>query len=160
MPEVAVRKNNKNNLNLTKTSMIRFYLAVRRYATLLMVFATSLALAQERSVSGRITSADDNSAIPGVNVLEKGTSNGTVSDSDGNFRINVGPNAVLVFSFVGYTTQEVTVGSQSTVNISLVSDVTALSEVVVVGYGLQDKKEITSSVVSVTTEGFNRGNVK
>ncbi len=139
--------------------MIRFYLAVRRYATLLMVFATSLALAQERSVSGRITSADDNSAIPGVNVLEKGTSNGTVSDSDGNFRINVGPNAVLVFSFVGYTTQEVTVGSQSTVNISLVSDVTALSEVVVVGYGLQDKKEITSSVVSVTTEGFNRGNV-
>lgn len=137
--------------------MIRFYLAVRRYATLLMVFATSLALAQERSVSGRITSADDNSAIPGVNVLEKGTSNGTVSDADGNFRINVGPNAVLVFSFVGYTTQEVTVGTQSTVNVSLASDVTALSEVVVVGYGTQEKKEITGSVSSVKAEDFNKG---
>jgi iron complex outermembrane receptor protein len=139
--------------------MIRFYLAVRRYATFLMVFATSLALAQERAVSGRITSADDNSGVPGVNILEKGTSNGTVSDADGNYRINVGPNAVLVFSFVGYTTQEITVGTQSTVNVSLASDVTALSEVVVVGYGTQDKKEITSSVTSVKSEEFNKGNI-
>lgn len=137
--------------------MIRFYLAVRRYAAVLMVFATSLAFAQERSVSGRITSADDNSAIPGVNILEKGTSNGTVSDADGNYRINVGPNAVLVFSFVGYTTQEVTVGTQSTVDVALASDITALSEVVVVGYGTQEKKEITGSVSSVKAEDFNKG---
>lgn len=139
--------------------MIRFYLAVRRYAAVLMVFATSLAFAQERSISGKVTSADDNSPIPGVNILEKGTSNGTITDQDGNYRINVGANAVLVFSFVGYVTQELEAGSQSNINVSLATDVTALSEVVVIGYGTQDKKEITSSVVQVTTESFNRGNV-
>lgn len=121
--------------------------------------ASGMAFAQERTVSGRVTSSDDNSPVPGVNVLVKGTSSGTVSDADGNYRIAVGNNSVLVFSFVGYTTQEVVVGSQSTINVSLASDVTALSEVIVVGYGSQEKKEITGSVVSVTTEQFNRGNV-
>lgn len=110
-------------------------------------------------MTGKVTSADDGSGIPGVNILEKGTNNGTVSDVDGNFSISVGENATLVFSFVGYVTQEASVGSQSVVNVSLQSDVTSLSEVVVVGYGSQDKKEITGSVVSLTTEQFNRGNV-
>lgn len=119
-----------------------------------------MALAQGRTVSGRVTSADDASSVPGVNILEKGTSNGTVTDADGNFRISVGDNATLVFSFVGYATQEVAVGTQSTVNVSLLSDVTALSEVVVVGYGSQEKKEITSAVVSMKAESFNRGAIQ
>jgi iron complex outermembrane receptor protein len=92
-------------------------------------------------------------------VLEKGTSNGTVSDSDGNFTISVGANATLVLSFVGYESQEVAVGSQSTVNVSLRSDVKALSEVVVVGYGSQEKKEITGAVVQLQSKDFNQGNV-
>lgn len=138
--------------------MTNLYLFVRRYLTVLLVFATLVSFAQQ-TVSGKVTGADDGSGIPGVNVLEKGTVNGTVSDADGNYRISVGANATLVFSFVGYASQEAEVGSQNTLNISLLSDVTSLSEVVVVGYGSQDKKQITGSVVSLTSEEFNRGNV-
>jgi iron complex outermembrane receptor protein len=123
------------------------------------MFATLVGFAQERSVSGKVKSSDDGSGIPGVNILEKGTTNGTVTDTDGNYTISVGANATLVFSFVGYTTQEVAVGSQTTLNVSLGSDITSLSEVVVVGYGTQDRKEITSAVVSLDTKDFNRGNV-
>lgn len=123
------------------------------------MFATLVGFAQERSVSGKVKSSDDGSGIPGVNILEKGTTNGTVTDTDGNYTISVGANATLVFSFVGYTTQEVVVGSQTTLDVSLASDITSLSEVVVVGYGTQDRKEITSAVVSLDTKDFNRGNV-
>ncbi len=138
--------------------MTKLYLFVRRYLTVLLVFGTLVSFAQQ-TVSGKVTSADDGTGIPGVNILEKGTSNGTVSDSDGNFRMSVGSNATLVFSFVGYTAQEVAVGSQSTLNVSMQSDVTALSEVVVIGYGTQEKKEITSAVTSVKAESFNKGTV-
>ncbi len=139
--------------------MIRLYLSKCRFATLLLVFVASVAFAQDRVVTGKILSGDDNSPIPGANVLEKGTSNGTVSDADGNYRITVGANATLVFSFVGYASQEAEVGTQSTINVTLASDVTALSEIVVVGYGSQEKKEITSSVVALDEKQFNRGNI-
>ena len=82
-----------------------------------------------------------------------------MSEADGNYTINVGANATLSFSFVGYVTQEVVAGSRTSVSVTLVSDVTSLSEVVVVGYGSQDKKEITGSVVSLSTKDFNQGNV-
>jgi TonB-linked SusC/RagA family outer membrane protein len=139
--------------------MIRLYLSKCGYVLLLVLMAASLAVAQEKVVTGRVTAEDDGSPIPGVNVLEKGTSNGTVTDSDGNFRVSVGSDATLVFSFVGYANQEVAVGAQSSINVSLASDVTALSEVVVVGYGTQDKKEITGAVVTMGTKDFNKGNI-
>ena len=139
--------------------MTKLYLFVRRYVAVLLVFGTLVSFAQDRVVTGKVTSADDGSGIPGVNILEKGSTNGTVSDSDGNFRISVGGNATLVFSFVGYTTQEVAVGSQNSLNVTLQSDVTALSEVVVTGYGTQEKKEITSSVVALSEKQFNKGNI-
>ena len=123
------------------------------------MFATLVGFAQERSVSGKVKSSDDGSGIPGVNILEKGTTNGTVTDADGSFTISVGANATLVFSFVGFATQEVAVGSQTSLDVSLKSDITSLSEVVVVGYGTQDKKEITSSVVALSPKDFNQGNV-
>ena len=129
--------------------MIRLYLSIRRYTFLLLLLASSVAMAQERVVSGKVTSSDDGSGIPGANIQIKGTSNGTVTDADGNFKVNAANNATLVFSFVGYVTQEVVVGAQSTIDVSLLSDITSLSEVVVVGYGTQEKKEITSSVTSV-----------
>jgi iron complex outermembrane receptor protein len=94
-----------------------------------------------------------------VNVLEKGTSNGTVTDATGNYSITVADDATLVFSFVGYTSQEVAVGNQSSINVSLKLDVTSLNEVVVIGYGTQEKKELTSAVTSVKSEDFNRGTV-
>jgi TonB-dependent SusC/RagA subfamily outer membrane receptor len=137
--------------------MIKLYLSMRRYATLLMFLVTSVAFAQERVVTGKVTAGDDGSAIPGVNILEKGTSNGTVSDVDGNYRISVGPNSTLVFSFVGYAAQEVAAGSQSSINVSLQSDVTALSEVVVIGYGSTTVKDATGAVAAVSSKDFNGG---
>ncbi|MFM7486955.1 MAG: carboxypeptidase-like regulatory domain-containing protein, partial [Cytophagales bacterium] len=108
--------------------MTKFYLLMRRYLMVALVLGVSVAFAQQ-TVKGRVTSSDDGSGIPGVNILEKGTTNGTVSDGDGNYTISVGANATLVFSFVGYTSQEVVVGSQSTLDVKMQSDVTALSEV-------------------------------
>jgi TonB-linked SusC/RagA family outer membrane protein len=105
---------------------------------------------EDFTVTGKITSADDNTPIPGVNVLVKGTSIGTSTDADGNYTINVADrNAVLVFSFIGYLPQEITVGERTVVDVQLVSDITQLSEIVVVGYGTQKRSDITGSVTSV-----------
>jgi TonB-dependent starch-binding outer membrane protein SusC len=139
--------------------MSKFYLSLSRYLTVLLMLVTSLAWSQSRTVTGKVTSADDGAGLPGVNVIEKGTNNGTATDADGNYSLNVGSNATLVFSFVGYQSQETVVGNQSVINSSLTSDVTSLSEVVVVGYGTQEKKEITSAVASVKAAEFNKGNV-
>jgi TonB-linked SusC/RagA family outer membrane protein len=122
------------------------------------MFGALVSFAQGQ-VTGKVTSADDGSALPGVNVVEKGTGNGATTDADGNYSIKVGANATLVFSFVGYSSQEIAVGTRTVVDLTLQSDVTALSEVVVVGYGSQEKKEITSAVVSLSTKEFNQGNV-
>ena len=136
--------------------MIKFYC---RYLTVLLLLVTNVAWSQSRTVTGKVTSQDDGTGIPGVNVVEKGTNNGTVSDVDGNYSVNVSEGATLVFSFVGYSSQEIAVGNQSSVDIALAADVTSLDEVVVVGYGTQQRKEITSSVVELTQKDFNRGNV-
>jgi iron complex outermembrane receptor protein len=106
-----------------------------------------------------VTSAEDGVGIPGVNVVEKSTTNGTVTDVDGNYTLNVGENSTLVFTFVGYATQELAVGNQSNLNVTLNADVTSLDEVVVVGYGSQERKEITSSVVTLDEKEFNKGNI-
>jgi iron complex outermembrane receptor protein len=95
--------------------------------------------------------------MPGVNILEKGTNNGTVTDSEGRFTIQVGENAILVFSFVGYNSQEVEVRSQTTLSISMNPDITSLSEVVVVGYGTVQKKDLTGAVSQVSSRDFNSG---
>lgn len=136
--------------------MTKFYLLMRRYLTVALVLGVSVAFAQQ-TVKGRVTSADDGSGIPGVNILEKGTSNGTVTDGDGNYTISVGSNATLVFSFVGYASQEVAVGSQTDVSVALQSDITALSEVVVIGYGTVKAIDATGAVAAVKAEDFNGG---
>jgi TonB-linked SusC/RagA family outer membrane protein len=106
-------------------------------------------LAQDRTVSGRVTSADDGSAVPGANVVVKGTTNGTTTDSGGRYNISVPDNATLVVSFIGLITQEVAVGNRSTVDVRLASDVTGLNEVVVVGYGTQQKRDLTGSIAQI-----------
>ncbi|MFD1143661.1 SusC/RagA family TonB-linked outer membrane protein [Larkinella insperata] len=104
------------------------------------------------SIKGKVTD-DKGDALAGVNVLLKGTQRGSVTDKDGNYEIIV-PNAqaVLVFSFVGYGMQEVSIGDRSTLNISLIADTKALDEVVVVGYGTQKKANLTGSVATVVME--------
>ena len=102
------------------------------------------------TVSGKVTE-EDGSPLPGVNIIEKGTTNGTTSDAQGAYSLNViNENSVLVFSFIGYVSQEITVSSQTTLNITLVSDIETLSEIVVVGYGEQKKETLTGSVTTVS----------
>jgi TonB-linked SusC/RagA family outer membrane protein len=118
------------------------------------VFAFSIAWAQDRTVSGKVSSTEDGGALPGVNVVLKGTTNGTVTDSDGNYKLAV-PSAggTLVFSFIGLQTQEVAIGERSVIDAALALDVTQLSEVVVTGSGVAtDKKKLGIAVESVTAE--------
>ncbi len=138
--------------------MLKFYLCLRRWVLLLFLVAGTSA-AWSQAVTGKVTSSDDGSPLPGVNVLEKGTQNGSVTNSDGSYTILVGPNSVLVFSFVGFRSKEVLVSNQSVINVDMELDITGLTEVVVVGYGTQEKKEITSAVASVKEADFNRGTV-
>jgi TonB-dependent starch-binding outer membrane protein SusC len=102
----------------------------------LVLFSCMVAHAQEQLVSGTIK---DNTGVPmpGVNVLLKGTTTGTSSDTNGKFSLKASPSDVLVFSFIGYATQEVTVGSKTTFDITIEEDLTTLSELVVVGYGVR-----------------------
>ncbi|MGI9542719.1 MAG: SusC/RagA family TonB-linked outer membrane protein, partial [Cyclobacteriaceae bacterium] len=111
-------------------------------------------VAQDRSVSGTITSTDDGSGLPGVNVLIKGTTNGTISDLDGNYKILVpSEEATLVFSFIGFTTQERVVGDQSVIDITLASDITELSEIVVTAIGLEaNKRDLGYSVQQINSD--------
>jgi TonB-linked SusC/RagA family outer membrane protein len=105
---------------------------------------------QQKTITGRVF--DPNGIpMPGVNVLEKGTTNGALTDSDGKFSIDVSSGqAVLSFSFIGFTTQDVAVGNQTAINVTLSEVVTGLDEVVVIGYGTAKKKDLTGSVASIT----------
>ncbi|MCB0497091.1 MAG: SusC/RagA family TonB-linked outer membrane protein [Cyclobacteriaceae bacterium] len=106
------------------------------------------ALAQQQ-VSGKVVSATDNTALPGVSVFIKGTTRGTTTDLDGNYYIKVNPEETLVFSFVGFNTEEIEVGSQTVINVSLVEDVSTLDEIIVTGYSQKSQKELSASVVSL-----------
>jgi TonB-linked SusC/RagA family outer membrane protein len=127
---------------------------------LLLVFSLFFVFqvwAQERVVTGRVTSSEDGSALPGVNVVVKGTTTGSVTDADGKFSLSVpSSGGALVFSFIGLKTAEIEIGDRTVVDIQLESDVTQLSEVVVTGYGTQNKREIAGSVASVKSENIGR----
>ncbi|WP_128544398.1 SusC/RagA family TonB-linked outer membrane protein [Larkinella soli] len=117
---------------------------------LLVTLVWVSALAQDRRVTGKVTSSEDGSALPGVSIQLKGTSRGTQSDASGNYSINVPPGGgTLVFSFIGTTTQEVAIGNRSTIDMQLANDTRALSEVVVVGYGTQQRRDLTGSQLTV-----------
>lgn len=114
---------------------------------------------QLNTVTGRVTSEENPQGFPGVNVVIKGTTQGTVTDNNGNYSIEVpSQEAVLVFSSVGFVTREIAVGSRSVINIQMNPDVMALEELVVIGYGVQRKEDLTGSVGTVemsNLEGIN-----
>ncbi|MQY80160.1 MAG: SusC/RagA family TonB-linked outer membrane protein, partial [Bacteroidetes bacterium] len=119
---------------------------------LIIIGTTGYASAQERSVSGVITDSE-NSPLPGANVTIKGTTTGTVTDLDGQFTITVpSDESVLVISFVGFIPQEVNVGNQTSFIITLEPELTALEEIVVVGYGAVKKENLTGAVATVNLE--------
>lgn len=100
-------------------------------------------------VNGKVTDISGGPLI-GVNVFEKGTSNGTITNVDGRFSLNVSSNSTLTFSYIGYKTQEIIVGTQQTISVTLTEDSEQLEEVVVVGYGVQKKKDLTGAVGSIS----------
>lgn len=122
-----------------------------------MFLANQIAWAQGRTVTGTVSDATG-STLPGVSVQIKGTQRGTTTDGTGKYTLNsVADNVTLVFSFIGYTSQEVAVGNRSTVDVKLADDTKALEEVVVVGYGTAKRKDLTGSVAQVTSKEFNPG---
>ena len=135
------------------------YLNVKFIWLLLFAFICVHALQAQNVITGTITDAVTGEGLPGVNILIKGTTTGTVTDFDGNYSLEAGEAETLVISSVGYLAQEITVGNKSVIDIRLDEDVQALDEIVVTGYGTQEKKEISSSIASVKEEDFNRGMV-
>lgn len=125
----------------------------------LLTFDTSSAQSR-RTITGTVTDASDGIGIPAVNVIVEGTLIGTSTSVDGTYSLSVPTDAeVLVFSSIGYVTQNVQIDGRSTIDVELAPDVQFLDDVIVVGYGAQDEKEITSSVTAVSSEDFNLGNV-
>jgi hypothetical protein len=128
---------------------------IKNLLTLLCLVVAGTAFGQSRAITGKVTAAEDGSALPGVSILLKESSTGTSTDIDGNFSIQV-PNSssILIFSYIGFLPKEVEVGNQSIVDVSLQADVKALSEVVVVGYGVQQRRDVTGSVGTIKGETF------
>ena len=109
------------------------------------------------NISGKVTNQDDGEGLPGANVMVKGTTMGTVTDVDGNYTLTVpDENAVLIFSSVGFIQEEVIVGNRTVINLSLVPDIQALEEIVVIGYGTKKRSDLTGSLVSVDNEDFDK----
>ncbi len=121
-----------------------------------IVAAMPAVMAQSGRVAGKVIDASG-MGIPGVSVTVKGTVQGTATDGEGNYSLNAQATDVLVFEFLGYATQEVTVGSQTVINVTLAEDTQNIDEVVVVGYGTMEKKMVTSSVASVSGDNLMPG---
>ncbi len=141
----------------TPMSLFKGYLLPFTKAILVGIFLISQlgAFAQEKTVKGTII-GEDGAPIPGVTIIQKGTTTGTVSDMDGNFSLGTANNATLVFSFVGMKVQEVVVANQTTLNITMQTDAIGLDEIVAIGYGTARKSDLTGSVVNVKAEELEK----
>jgi TonB-linked SusC/RagA family outer membrane protein len=141
------------NYYLVKTRKLFNLFSRGILAAMLVSFSLSFANAQDRTVSGTILD-ENGEGLPGVNVIIKGTSTGTVTDLDGGYRVSVPEGGTLVFSSIGFTTQEVAVGSQSVIDVTMAVNVAELEEVVVTGYTSERKADIVGSVSVVNTENM------
>lgn len=111
--------------------------------------------AMAQTISGKVTDGENGDPLPGVNILGKGTNVGTVTDVDGNYRLTLDDNVTaLLVSSIGYVTEEVSINGRNVINLTLMPDIQALSEVVVIGYGTQEKRDITGAVSSVEASEF------
>lgn len=110
---------------------------------------------QQKSING-IVADEQGEPIIGASVLEKGTTNGTITDLDGRFTLSIGKGTELIVSYVGYTTKTVKIGNQSTIKIVLIEDTKTLDEVVVIGYGTQKKSDVSGSVTSVSGDKLSK----
>jgi len=124
---------------------------------LLMLLGSANVMAQTVTVKGKVVSGDGNEVLPGVSVVVSGTSQGTSTNSEGVYSISSPSGATLVFSFVGYETQKVAVNGRSTIDVVMKLSESNLNEVVVVGYGTQSKKNLTSAIANIKPGDLNRG---
>lgn len=127
------------------------------WVVLILIVSTTGVFAQKNGLTGVIKDSEGLS-IPGATILEKGTTNGTVSDVNGAFSVNVSPNAVVVVSFVGMLTQEIAVGNQTSLNVVLLQDAIGIEEVVAIGYGTRSKQALTGSAFNVNTDDMKKLN--
>ncbi len=119
-----------------------------------LVLVGGMLHAQGRRVSGTVTDASDGSTLPGVTVAVKGTTIGTITDMDGRYEITVSEGSTLVFSFIGMITREVVVRDQTVINIAMERDIAVLDEIVVVGYGVQQRRDVSGSISSVSGDAI------
>lgn len=124
---------------------------------LVAVFASAISYAQLKTVTGKVTDATSGELLPGVTIVVKGTTVGTITNFDGNFSINAEQGQTLAFSFIGYTSQEIVVGTGNVINVRLQQSVERLDEVVVIGYGQVKKQDATGSVTAISSDDFNMG---
>lgn len=124
-----------------------------------LLLSANVLLAQGTNVSGKVTADDEPGGLPGVNIIEKGTTNGVVTDANGTYTIGVSDGATLVFSSVGYAPKEMVVGTQTTIDVTLLLDVAQLQEIVVIGYGTSTRRDLTGSIASVSSEEIARAPV-
>ncbi|MDW7690446.1 TonB-dependent receptor [Flammeovirgaceae bacterium SG7u.132] len=142
-----------------KRGLRRFFMPLARNFLLgnaLLLLLTGALYAQDTKITGKVTSVGDPEGLPGVSIVEKGTTNGVITSIDGSFSITVPKGAVLIFSFLGFVAQEIEVGNQSVINPVLKEDVTQLEEVVVVGYGTVKKSDLTGSVATLSGEDLRK----
>ena len=126
---------------------------MRTKISVLFFFLLGITLyAQDRTITGTVTSMEDGLPIPSANVLIKGTSTGTSTDFDGNYTISAKQGDVIEFSYIGFKTVEITVANQNTLNIALETQVSDLEEVVIIGYGSQKKSDLTGAITTVDSE--------
>ncbi|MDP2890530.1 MAG: SusC/RagA family TonB-linked outer membrane protein, partial [Bacteroidota bacterium] len=124
---------------------------------ILSLLLGNLAMAQQSVFSGKVTDSSSGEALPGVSIVVKGTTNGTISNFDGNFTLSVNRGDVIQFSFIGYKTQEITAQGQQALRVALVVDTEQLDEVVVIGYGQVKKSDATGAISTVSSKDFNKG---
>ena len=127
----------------------------QKFVTFMLALLATTALFAQNKVTGTVS--DDLGPAIGVSVMEKGTSNGVITDLDGNYVISVRPGATLVFSSIGYATQEIAVGTQSVINVKLSEDAEFLDEVVVIGYGTVKKSDLSGAVSQIKAEDLMKG---
>ena len=126
---------------------------MKRYFTILFILATYLVVGQN-TITGIVNDADSQESVPGASIIIKGTQQGTSTDMDGKYSIEVEKGQILVFSFVGYTPQEIVIGNESIINIKLQLNSLNLDEYVVVGYGIQKKSDVTGALSKIDNEAF------
>ncbi|HET7361468.1 MAG TPA: TonB-dependent receptor [Salinimicrobium sp.] len=122
---------------------------IKNYLWVLLLFVASTVLAQTQEITGTVMDGTTNMPLPGANVLIKNTTNGTQTDFDGNFSLQAAPEDVLVISYLGFETREIPVGNETNFEITLSPDAASLEQVVVVGYGTQKRRVVTSAIASV-----------